>query len=124
MKVYILKDVYVSPSSIHIKTDIRVVFSSLKLLLEYLENKKEKWEPNYKEGIFIFKNYYDLETYFTSDNSNELYYLLYRNNLGYFNNPEPFRNKSEAEKMLMDNTKQGKDCQLKKIEIDLIPESE
>lgn len=117
MKVHIVKDVYISPSGNHIKTNILEVFSTLKLLIVYLNEHRENWEPKYKEGNIVYANYFDLETFYTSDDSELLYYILYRNGLGYYNNPVVFKDESEAKIKEQELKKKGRECVLKTIEI-------
>lgn len=99
-----------APSGIHIQMNIDSVFSSLKSLMLYLQDKKEYWEPNYEDDNIINKSYYDLETFYTSNGDKKLFYLLYKNNLGYFNNPEVFKNQYAAKRSEIENTKMGKSC--------------
>ena len=117
MKVYILKDVYISPSGNHIRTDVTAVFSNLKLLNNFLNEHKQNLEPNYTEGNITYKNYFDLESKYLDDDFSNLYYLLYRNNLGYYNDPKIFENEVECKKKEAENLKAGINCILKKIEI-------
>ena len=122
MKVYIILQKYSHETSgWTYNTGIEKVFTEFKKTMDYLSNNQEKW--GYKktelEGVITsVNNYFDIETSIIDKNSSELFFVVYKNSNGFYNNPKIFQNRKLAEIEVENNFKSKTICKLESILID------
>lgn len=120
MKIYIILKKYSHETS-GWNTGIEKVFTEFKKTMDYLSKNQEKW--GYKkielEGVITtINNYFDIETSIIDKNSSELFFVVYKNSNGFYNNPKIFQNRKLAEIEVENNFKSKTICKLESILID------